>query len=235
MRSATSWRADHPERRGEALLPDSTAVTGRSTPARLPARFLASGKCTSRLGFGLEVINSRREEKTDLLRRLERCNNVGNTPLSSNLLDSALDAAPQTARGLVTESQMVAIVTEQERTGLSEDDIRASWPDINLGSELPGALEFLSKSRAFRLVVWLRKQPTGLVPEFGPQVPCRCEDIAAVVDATSSAEAQAMWVPVLEVLAEELPRTTFDTWLKDTEGLRCDGDVVVVRVPSVLP
>ena len=36
---------------------------------------------------------------------------------------------------------MVAIITEQERTGLSEDDIRASWPDINPGSEVPGALE----------------------------------------------------------------------------------------------
>ena len=37
----------------------------------------------------------------------------------------------------------------------------------------------------------------------------------------------------MEVLAEKLPGTTFDTWLKDTEGLRCDGDNLVVRVPSV--
>ena len=182
----------------------------------------------------LEVINSRREDKSDFLRRLERnSNNVGNTPLSSKLLDSALDAAPQAARDLVTESQMVAIITEQERTGLSEDDIRASWPDINPGSEGPGALELLSKSRAFRLVAWLRKQPNPPVPEFEPQVPCRCDDISAAVNATSSADAQAMWAPALETLSQELPRTTFDTWLKETEGLRCDGDVVVVRVPSV--
>ena len=184
----------------------------------------------------LDGIDSRREEKTDLLRRLERSNNVGNTPLSSKLLDSALDAAPQTARDLVTESQMVAIITEQERTGLSEDDIRASWPDINPGSEVPGALELLSKSRAFRLVAWLRKQPTAPVSEVAEvasAVSCRCDEIAAAVAASPSLEAQAMWAPALEVLAEELPRTTFDTWLKDTEGLRCDGDVVVVRVPSV--
>ena len=182
----------------------------------------------------LDGINSRREEKTDLLRRLERSNNVGNTPLSSKLLDSSLDAAPQTGRDLVTESQMVAIITEQERTGLSEDDIRASWPEINPGSGVPGALELLSKSRAFRLVAWLRKQSTALVPEVPEfDLDCRCDDIAAVVDATSSADAQAMWAPALEVLVEELPRTTFDTWLKDTEGLRCDGDVVVVRVASV--
>ena len=81
----------------------------------------------------------------------------------SKLLDSALDAATQGNRDPVTESQMVAIITEQERTGLSEDDIRASWPDINPGSEVPGALEFLSKSRAFRLVAWLRKQPNAPV------------------------------------------------------------------------
>ena len=48
-----------------------------------------------------------------------------------------------------------------------------------------------------------------------------------------SAEAQAMWATALEALAEELPRTTFDTWLKDTEGVRCEGDNLVVRVASV--
>ena len=128
---------------------------------------------------------------------------------------------------------MVAIITEQERTGLSEDDIRASWSDIHPGSELPEALEFLSMSRAFRLVAWLRKQPKAPVPEFEPQVPCRCEDVAAAVDALPSPEAQAMWAPVLESLAKELPRTTFDTWLKDTAGLRFEGHELVVRVPSV--
>lgn len=45
-------------------------------------------------------------------------------------------------------------------------------------------------------------------------------------------EAQAMSAPVLEGLQQELPATTFDTRLKETEGLRCDGDVLVVRVPS---
>ena len=134
---------------------------------------------------------------------------------------------------------MVAIITEQERTGLSEDDIRASWPDINPGSEGPGALELLSKSRAFRLVAWLRKQPNAPVSEVAEvaevalAVSCRCDEIAAAVAASPSPEAQAMWAPALEVLAEKLPGATFDTWLKDTEGLRCDGDNLVVRVPSV--
>ena len=177
----------------------------------------------------LEGISSGREVKSNLLRRLENSNNVNNTPLSNILLDSG----PQVTRDLVTESQMVAILTEQERIGLSEDDIWASWPDINPGAEIPGALELLSKSRAFRLVAWLRKQPTAPVPEVESHVPCRCEEVAASAELPPSPEAQALWASALEMLSEELPSTTFYTWLKETEGLRCDGDNLVVRVPSV--
>ena len=177
----------------------------------------------------LESISSGREDKSDLIRRLEHSNNVGNTPLSSILLDST----PHATRDLATESQMVAIITEQERTGLSEDDIRASWPDINPGAEILGALELLSKSRAFRLVAWLRKQPNAPAPEVESHVPCRCEEVAASAELPPSPEAQAMWASALEMLSEGLPSTTFYTWLKETEGLRCDGDNLVVQVPSV--
>ena len=45
--------AGRPEGRGATPLPDDPAIQGRSTPARLKARFPASGKCTSHLGFGL--------------------------------------------------------------------------------------------------------------------------------------------------------------------------------------
>ena len=46
-------RAVQPERRGKTALPDGPAIKGRNTPARLPPRFPAPGKCTSHLGFGL--------------------------------------------------------------------------------------------------------------------------------------------------------------------------------------
>ena len=181
----------------------------------------------------LEGINSRREDKSDFLRRLEETSGNGNNvSLSSKTVDSALDSAAESTGALITESQMIKVITEQKRTGLSEEDIRASWPEIHLYSEFPGNLELLSSSRAFRLVAWLGDQPKAPVVEFEPQVPCRCEEVTAAA-AAASPEAQAMWVPALEVLAKELPRTTFDTWLKDTVGLRCDGDVVVVRVTSV--
>ena len=41
------------EGRGETALLDGPAIKGRNTPARLPPRFPAPGKCTSHLGFGL--------------------------------------------------------------------------------------------------------------------------------------------------------------------------------------
>ena len=49
-------RAVQPERRGETALPDGPAIKGRNTPARLPPRFPAPGKCTSHLGFGLDAL-----------------------------------------------------------------------------------------------------------------------------------------------------------------------------------
>ena len=46
-------RAGWTERRGETALPDGPAIKGRNTPARLPPRFPAPGKCTSHFGFSL--------------------------------------------------------------------------------------------------------------------------------------------------------------------------------------
>ena len=176
---------------------------------------------------------SGREVKSDFLRRMEKLNGSDKGALSSKLVDSALDTAAQVNRTPVTESQLVEIIANQERTGLSEDDIKASWPDINPGTEPPLYMELLSKSRGFRVVAWLRKQPDALVPELVAEVPCTCAEIAQAMKNEASPEAQEMWAGTLEVLAEELPVTTFDTSLKETEGLRCDGKDLMVRVPSL--
>ena len=48
-------RAVQPERRGETALPDGP-IKGRNTPARLPPRFPAPGKCTSHPGFGTSAV-----------------------------------------------------------------------------------------------------------------------------------------------------------------------------------
>ena len=180
----------------------------------------------------LEVINSRREDKSDFLRRLEETSGNGNNvPLSSKTVDSALDSAAESTGSLITQSQLIKIITELKRTGLSEEDIRASWPEIHLYSEFPENFELLSSSRAFRMVAWLEGLPKAPVVEVEPEVPCRCEEVVAA--AAASSEAQEKWASALEVLATAVPEGTFDTWLKATAGHRCEGDVLVVRVPSI--
>ena len=75
MLDAAAWyatikypgRAVQPERRGETALPDGPAIKGRNTPARLPPRFPAPGKCTSHLGFGLVEPSA-----TDMSRWIQR-------------------------------------------------------------------------------------------------------------------------------------------------------------------
>ena len=170
------------------------------------------------------------------LGRMDKLNNDDNGRLSCKEGYSAVTEPAHMAKEPLTEKQLITIFGNQERTALSVQDIWASWPDIYPGSEPSESLEALSKSHAFRLVAWLRKQPDAPVVEVEVEVPCTCDAMAVGMleaEAEPSAEAQAMWATALEVLAEELPRTTFDTWLVATEGVRCVGEILVVKVPSV--
>ena len=63
---------------------------------------------------------------------------------------------------------------------------------------------------------------------------CTCDQIAAAAAAVPDPEAQEMWAKTLEALSVEMPATTFDTWLKDSSGVRLDGEKLVVRVTSVV-
>ena len=65
------------------------------------------------------------------------------------------------------------------------------------------------------------------------QAVCTCEEIAAAEAEAPDSEAQQLWAKTLETLSLELPVTTFETWLKDSVGLRCEGDNLAVRVASV--
>ena len=41
-----------------------------------------------------------------------------------------------------------------------------------------------------------------------------------------------VWRAVLGELQLQLPRATFETWLKQTEGVACDGQSFIVEVPT---
>ena len=184
-----------------------------------------------------ELSSSPEEDASDFLGRMEKSDNAGSEPLlTSDVYSADVYSAPQMTQAPLTERQLVTIFGHQERTGLSVEDIWASWPDIYPGTAPSESLEVLSKSHAFRLVAWLKKQPDAPVPEVEDGVSCTCEAVAlAMLDAEAepSPEAQAMWAGTLEILREALPGPTFDTWLKETVGLRCDEQLLVVRVPSV--
>ena len=181
-------------------------------------------------------IPSNREEKSSYYNRIDSLNSNNGGALSSKMLDSALEASAQERRDWVTESQIVSILAERERTGLSEDDIRASWPDIHPGSEPPAWFEpeWLTKSRAFRLVGWLRKQSDAPLPKVGPaesDIPCTCMEHPPGPKSPDPA-ATDTWNGVLGELELEIPTTTFETWLKPTEGVALDGLDLLVEVPS---
>ena len=177
-----------------------------------------------------------KDSQSEFLRRMEKLNNGNKEALLCKEGYSAVTLPAHMTQEPLTEKQLITIFGHQERTALSLEDIWASWPDIYPGTEPSESLEVLSKSHAFRLVAWLKKQPDAPVVEVEVEVPCTCDTVAfAMLDAGSEplAEAQAMWATALEALAEELPRTTFDTWLEATEGVPCEGEILVVKVPSV--
>ena len=185
----------------------------------------------------LEVIRSPgKDSQSEFLRRMEKLNNGNKGALSCKEGYSAVTQSAHMTQEPLTEKQLITIFGHQERTALSVEDIWSSWPDIYPGTEPAESLEVLSKSHAFRLVAWLKKQPDAPVVEVEVEVPCTCDAVVLAmlnVEAEPSAEAQAMWAAALETLAEELPRATFDTWLKATEGVFCEGEILMVKVPSV--
>ena len=186
----------------------------------------------------LEVIRSPgKDAQSEFLERMEKLNNDNNNgSLSCKEGYSAVTPPAHMTQEPLTEKQLITIFGHQERTALSVEDIWASWPDIYHGTEPSESLEVLSKSHAFRLVAWLKKQPDAPVVEVEVGVPCTCDAMAVGMldaEAEPSAQAQAMWATALEALAEELPRTTFETWLEATEGVRCEGEILVVKVSSL--
>ena len=48
----------------------------------------------------------------------------------------------------------------------------------------------------------------------------------------NESSSREVWRAVLGELQLQLPRATFETWLKQTEGIGCDGECFVVEVPT---
>ena len=179
------------------------------------------------------------KESSSYLRRREELDSGSHGALSSFLLDNALQGDSKAAREVATDSQLISIAIHQERTGFSDDDVLASWEKIQSHGVAPGGLDDgqLSKYQAHRLIRWFMRQPDAPQPEIErptiAEPTCICDELAPAPVEEISAEAQESWNEVLFRLEQELPRQTFDTWLKGSRGIRVDGSDLVVQVASV--
>ena len=146
------------------------------------------------------------------------------------------------SRMSASESQMNRLMMEQDRTGLTDADILASWLDVQPKTDPPECIEvaFLTSSRASRIIQWLIKQGDKPLPPPAPddavtystisEGKCTCF-VAVVVE--SDPEAKRCWDEALGQLELDLPSAIFETWLKQTEGIGFNGTDLLVEVPHV--
>ena len=177
-------------------------------------------------------------EISERYRGLELTANKGSTPLLSSAVNSAL---PDPPRKPASDSQMNLILLHQERTALTDEDILASWPDIDRYGPVPDGLDpsLLTTLQANRIVQWVKRQVDAPVqpPAADPrdaraEMACTCQGDGDSVAAPDPGAAKA-WSATLEKLELELPSATFESWLKQTEGIGFNGTDLLVEVPNV--
>ena len=82
------------------------------------------------------------------------------TSLLSKSVNNALSEQAEADERMATETQISEISRQQDRTGLTDGDIREAWAEINPGSQPPEYFEaeHIRRGRASRLIRWLRRQ-----------------------------------------------------------------------------
>ena len=64
---------------------------------------------------------------------------------------------------------------------------------------------------------------------------CICDDVDEVSLSTSAApssDSANIWQIILSRLQMDMPRASYDAWLRETKPLRLDGSILVVGVPN---
>ena len=62
--------------------------------------------------------------------------------------------------------------------------------------------------------------------------PAKAPAALETVTTPGTAEARTLWAATLDLLKQELPRSTFETWLRPTEGHSVQGNDLTVLVAS---
>lgn len=163
-----------------------------------------------------------------------------NGALSTEIVDSAPDRSARSGWKPATEAQAASIAIHQERTGLLDAEVMDAWREVQPGGTPPLALGqvWLTKHQGDCLIRWLRRQSDAPAPvvdlDFAAaEAPHECScDAAAATAAGADTAAAWIWERALGLLEKELPRASFDRWLKGSHGVRLKGNILYVRVDS---
>ena len=186
------------------------------------------------------VGNSSESELSNYSRSLQTGSDINTKAVVQKKLHNGLEnPADHRPPAPASDRQANLIEKEMQRTGLEETDVLASWPDVDRYSEVPQGLDptVMTSLQANRCIQWLAHQADKPAPVRPPLVParpdqvCNCSEHPPELSPSDPAAADT-WNAVLSELELEVPRATFETWLKQTRGIAFDGQDLLVEVPS---
>ena len=146
--------------------------------------------------------------------------------------------APETAAEAELSNRNVVPVHQPA----TEDDIaqtvRDNWPLLNRDKTwrkgINAAIRWYQEHPQ-ELLAQLENLKLELEQELAAQAaakPAKAPAALETVTTPGTAEARTMWAATLDRLEQELPRATFETWLRPTEGHSVQGNDLTVLVAS---
>ena len=155
-------------------------------------------------------------------------------------LPNPTDPAPETVAEAEAEAELSNRNDIPVHQPATEDDIaqtvRDNWTSLNCAN---------SWHKGIRAAIrWYQEHPQELQAqlddlkleqELAAQAaakPAKAPAALETVTTPGAAEARTVWVATLDLLKQELPRATFETWLRPTEGHSVQGNDLTVLVAS---
>ena len=146
------------------------------------------------------------------------------------------DPAPETVGEAEIPNRNVVPVHQPATEDAIAQTVRDNWTSLNCAN---------SWHKGIRAAIrWYQEHPQELQAqlddlkleqELAAQAaakPAKAPAALETVTTPGTAEARTMWAATLDLLEQELPRATFETWLRPTEGHSVQGNDLTVLVAS---
>ena len=146
------------------------------------------------------------------------------------------DPAPETVAVAEIPNRNVVPVHQPATEDAIAQTVRDNWTSLNCAN---------SWHKGIRAAIrWYQEHPQELQAqlddlkleqELAAQAaakPAKAPAALETVTTPGTAEARTMWAATLDLLEQELPRATFETWLRPTEGHSVQGNDLTVLVAS---